>query len=358
MNKKNLIFIASISLLALSLSVFQYVKQFQAEYTSAAYSTTKPANGHTWGEMECSSTLCLTGENTGLGTSTPGYKLDVQGGQINASGGLCIAGDCKTSWSSVGGAWTTSGNNIYNSNTGNVGIGSTSPGAKLDVNGKIIMRDETVGTDPSNTLITKGYLSSYTSPVTKVLTGTNPVCSGTDTIMRCNNASPCVWYDADQSLGSWTKVMCGPKMASSSSDVFLVYKNHTTTQCSNTTYGGVAGVPVDTGGGNYICKFNASSCSNVSAPSGTAGWTQYQSWSRVPSQDKSVSGICSLNSGSCYGSAAGVGCNCTVPASPWSDSLGYTCSCTGCYTFHGSCSQTCCTTITSSYGTPDQVGCY
>ena len=39
--------------------------------------------------------------NVGIGTTAPGYKLDAQGGQINASGGLCIAGDCKTSWSAV-----------------------------------------------------------------------------------------------------------------------------------------------------------------------------------------------------------------------------------------------------------------
>src|SRR5215471_3969924 len=31
--------------------------------------------------------------------------------------------------------WTTSGSNIYNSNSGNVGIGTTTPIAKLDVNG-------------------------------------------------------------------------------------------------------------------------------------------------------------------------------------------------------------------------------
>jgi hypothetical protein len=36
--------------------------------------------------------------NVGIGTTGPGYKLDVQAGQVNASGGLCIAGDCKTSW--------------------------------------------------------------------------------------------------------------------------------------------------------------------------------------------------------------------------------------------------------------------
>ncbi|HEX2272029.1 MAG TPA: hypothetical protein VHH35_20975, partial [Pyrinomonadaceae bacterium] len=71
----------------------------------------------------------------GIGTITPGYQLDVQGGSINSSAGLCIAGDCKSAWSQVGGSqWTTSGSTI-NYATGNVGIGVASPTAKLDVNG-------------------------------------------------------------------------------------------------------------------------------------------------------------------------------------------------------------------------------
>jgi len=43
-------------------------------------------------------------------------------------------------WKELGGGagfWLASGDNIYNTNTGNVGIGTTSPGAKLDVNGDI-----------------------------------------------------------------------------------------------------------------------------------------------------------------------------------------------------------------------------
>ena len=82
----------------------------------------------------------------GIGTASPGYQLDVQGGSINSSGGLCIAGDCKTAWSQVGGTsqWTTSGTTI-NYSMGNVGIGIASPGSKLDVNGAVNATSFTIG---------------------------------------------------------------------------------------------------------------------------------------------------------------------------------------------------------------------
>jgi hypothetical protein len=81
-------------------------------------------------------TLKNTG-NVGIGTAGPNFRLDVQGGKINSSEGLCIDNDCKTAWSQVGSSqWTTSGTAI-NYSTGNVGIATTSPTEKLHVIGNV-----------------------------------------------------------------------------------------------------------------------------------------------------------------------------------------------------------------------------
>ena len=54
--------------------------------------------------------------------------LSVSGSSITISNGNSVAIPTSSSW-------TTSGNNIYNSNSGNVGIGTTNPIYSLDVNG-------------------------------------------------------------------------------------------------------------------------------------------------------------------------------------------------------------------------------
>ena len=78
--------------------------------------------------------------NLGVGVLSPNYKLDV-GGSLNASTGLCINGDCKTAWSQVGGGssqWADGASSI-NYGAGNVGIGTTTPTQKLEVNGAALV---------------------------------------------------------------------------------------------------------------------------------------------------------------------------------------------------------------------------
>ena len=72
--------------------------------------------------------------NVGIGTTSPNYTLDVNG-NINFTGTLYQNGNPYGGGSS---AWSTSGANIYYNN-GNVGIGTTSPEKKLEINGGDIM---------------------------------------------------------------------------------------------------------------------------------------------------------------------------------------------------------------------------
>lgn len=48
--------------------------------------------------------------NVGIGTDVPAHKLDVAG-NINSTG-LCLAGDCKTAWSQVGGSGASAAANV------------------------------------------------------------------------------------------------------------------------------------------------------------------------------------------------------------------------------------------------------
>ncbi len=76
-------------------------------------------------------------------------------------------GYASGAWSALGGVgWAASSTDIYNTNSGNVGIGTTVPGVKLEVNGngELIRLDGTVGQDRSI------YLRNVGAGIAKIFT--------------------------------------------------------------------------------------------------------------------------------------------------------------------------------------------
>jgi hypothetical protein len=95
-------------------------------------------------------------------------------------------GKLDANWLPITGYWESSGNDIYNTNTGYVGIGTSTPGEKLDVNGNIQA---------------SGQLKST------VATGTAPIVVSSTTV--CANLNAKLWdgaakyvSDSDPSGGS------------------------------------------------------------------------------------------------------------------------------------------------------------
>ncbi|MBK9736578.1 MAG: hypothetical protein IPO92_17105 [Saprospiraceae bacterium] len=113
--------------------------------TAAHFSST---NGHA---------LIVDQGNVGIGNASPAEKLDVTGhinitGSIKPNGNNGMNGDVLTNlgngtmnWLPPNGGWTISGNDVKNSNTGNVGIGAfPASGIKFDVTGNGSFYNNTV----------------------------------------------------------------------------------------------------------------------------------------------------------------------------------------------------------------------
>lgn len=108
---------------------------------AVAFAYNEPTGGPTGGTV-------YAPVNTGGTAQTKSGSLTVsgtlQGNSVITNSSFCLPGSnptggCITSWPSGGGSgqWAASGSNIYNTNGGNVGIGTANPQEKIDVNGNI-----------------------------------------------------------------------------------------------------------------------------------------------------------------------------------------------------------------------------
>ncbi len=82
--------------------------------------------------------------NVGIGTTSPAYKLDVRGGVIAGGDGTIVGGISYSTRPEIGaisnhpvGFITNNTTQMLLATSGNLGIGTTSPGTKLDVAGDI-----------------------------------------------------------------------------------------------------------------------------------------------------------------------------------------------------------------------------
>jgi len=129
-------------------------------------------------------------ERVGIGTSNPGYKLDISGGDLNLDAGEAIAfGGSKRFSMDTTGAYTdilssTTSLRFFDNNwsselmtilnTGNVGIGDTDPGYKLSVDGTASVSGSLYVSDALNNVFV-GHDAGYSNT-----TGTNNTFLGFD----------------------------------------------------------------------------------------------------------------------------------------------------------------------------------
>jgi len=138
--------------------------------------------------------LIVDNGSVGIGVRDPSQKLDVNG-YVKGRTGLCIGDDCRTAWPSGGGGggvagsgsanyiskWTGStsiGNSIIYDNGTNVGIGTTNPSQKLDVNGYVKGTGLCIGNDCRTAWPSGGgggitSINGMTGPAISITAGSN-----------------------------------------------------------------------------------------------------------------------------------------------------------------------------------------
>ena len=134
--------------------------------------------------------------SVGIGTTAPSFKLDVQGGMINASGGLCINNACQTSWPSGGGSGATLGANTFSA-TQTIGSGNLALPVSTGATSGVITfggipllhnygnSNTFLGADAGNFTMTGSFnTAAGRRALSSNTTGTSNTATGTDALLN------------------------------------------------------------------------------------------------------------------------------------------------------------------------------
>ena len=186
----------------LIISLFFLATIFTSYYFVSAAPVGTPNPGHLWAEMQCSAdSVCVdtSSNKVGVGTNSPAAKLHVIGNIIannpTENNHVATKAYVDNAVSSSGSNWTLSGTNIYNSNSGNVGIGTNNPTEKLHVTGNVYTSgNATVG---GNVTATSFY---YTSDI-RLKDNINPLTDSLSKILKLEGISYTLQNTKEDMLG-------------------------------------------------------------------------------------------------------------------------------------------------------------
>jgi hypothetical protein len=357
MKKQNLVIIFSIMALGLIAGAYQYIQIFQAEM-AGAYNATKPANGHSWSEMQCTEGLCVTADNkVGVGTDSPSVKFEVNG-TIKGTDVCNATGNCLSALATL---------------TNACGAAATTYAYSASAySGTYCVMGTSTPVSPA--FPAAGNSTTWTCPVTS---GSPISCTATHSPAPvagvCGAAATAYSYSASVYSGA----LCSTGTASPASPAFPAVGSSSSWSCLGTNGGSspsctasrnnplplvnsvhteascvAAGGEVVASDVSYSqCRFNASSC--------PSGWTWYNNWSTT-STGASCGALTSRPPCITCGSV------CTPIGHAWSTEGRNSCAASSSTPYNcgagGSCSECSCCQCPSSpitcYANLIQVGCY
>ena len=145
-----------------------------------------------------------------LGSKFMQVEMDATGGNAYIDMGTQQLLSVPYALNAGNGNWNKTGNNISNSNIGNVGVGNNNPGAKLDVNGQVKISGGTPGTgkvltSDANGLATWQTISATFEPTYTI--GLNNALGGYVFYVTPDGHHGLVAPTQDQGVSSWYEVL-------------------------------------------------------------------------------------------------------------------------------------------------------